>query len=289
MQTTNAYASAPLLGKLSKVFLLLISILPVNNKVLLAQANTQPVYVAVNYMKTAPGRYNDYVDMLNTYTKKVNEAHLKSGRILGWYTHDVIMPTGSSAEYNMTIVTVTNNLNFLLDDTIPFKTRLKESFPDLGENALDNILESFGQVRTLVKREIYTFIDGLNMSGPPSKFVQVDFMKPTAGKEAEYVKLEKDIFKPIHAEFEKAGNKDDWGLYQKQMPYSDNDTYNYITANFFKNIDQMMTGDYSAAFKKVFPAMDMNKVWAQTNAARKIVKSELWRLGVYVDANNTKK
>jgi hypothetical protein len=289
MQTKSKPLFMTSLTKQFLTFMLIVSGLLLSSLPAQSQDKPATVYVAVNYLKTTPGRYNDYMDLLKTYVSKVNEAHLKAGRIMGWYTHDVVMPTGSSAEYNFTVVTVSNDLNFLLNDTVSFKTRMQEAFPGLGENALDNILETFGAVRTLVKREIYTYTDGLNMDGPPAKFVQVDFMKPTAGKTAEYVKLEKDIYKPIHAEMVKKGNKLDWGLYEKQWPYSSSDEYDYITSNFFSSINQMMSGNYEEAFKKLFPKMDMTTVGNQTNSLRKIVRSELWRLGVYVDGTNTKK
>ena len=289
MPSTHSFAFLPLLSKSAKALFLFIFALSVNSKVLLAQADKQTMYVAINFVKSTAGKGGLYADLLKTYSTKLQEDYFKSGKILGWYTHTVEMPVGSSAEYDMTVVTVTTDLKILLYDTTSFRDRFKKTFPELSENTVETILDSYGASRTLVKREIYTFVDGLNMSGPPSKFIQVDFMKPTAGKTADYVKLEKDIYKPLHAEMAKAGNKDDWGLYQKQMPYSDNDAYDYITANFFKSINQMMSGDYAATFKKVFPKMDINTVTTQTNNARKIVRSELWKLGVFVDGTNTKK
>jgi hypothetical protein len=289
MQTKPKPVLLTQLNKQFFFFLLIVTGLLLGSQPAQSQDKPATVYVAVNYLKTSQGRYGDYMDLLKTYVTKINEAHLKAGRIIGWYTHDVVMPTGSSAEYNFTVVTVSNDLNLLLNDTIPFKKRMQEAFPDLSENAMDNILESFGAVRTLVKREIYTYTDGLNMDGPPAKFIQVDFMKPTAGKTAEYVKLEKDTYKPIHAEMVKKGNKLDWGLYEKQWPYSSGDEYDYITGNFFSSINQMMSGNYEEAFKKLFPKMDMATVGNQTNSLRKIVRSELWRLGIYVDATNAKK
>ena len=289
MPSTHSFAFVPLLTKSAKVLFLFIFALSVNSKILLAQTDKQTVYVAINYVKTNPGKASAYEDLLKTYGTKLNEDYFKGGKILGWYTNTVEMPTGSSAEYDMTVITVTTDLKILLDDTTSFKDRFKKVFPGLSDNTIETIISSYGTARTLVKREIYSFVDGLNMTGPPSKFAQVDFMKATPGKSAEYVKLEKDIYKPLHAEMVKAGNKDDWGLYQKQMPYGDNDAYDYITANFFNSVAQMISTDYAATFKKVFPKMDINTITTQTNNARKIVRSELWKLGVFVDATNTKK
>jgi hypothetical protein len=253
-----------------------------------AQTQNKPVYVAVNYVKVNPGMGNQYRELLSTYIKKINEEHIKAGRILGWYTHTVLYPTGSSANYDMTIVTVSNELGLLIEDPVNFRTRLKNILPGANDNTLDNIVNSIGACRTLYKREIYTFIDGINMSSAPSAYVEVDFMKSAPGKGAEYVKMEREVFKPLHADLVKQGKRDDWGLYALDMPYSDAGEYNYLTANFFANTGQMTSVNYDETFKKLFPKLDMNATWNQMSALRKIVRSELWKLGVFADGTNTK-
>jgi hypothetical protein len=254
-----------------------------------AQQTPKPVYLSVMYVKVNQGMGAKYNELLNNYTKKVNEQHLKAGRILGWYVNYVILPTGSSAAYDMTIVTVSDNLGFLIDDSVGYRNWLKQSLNNASDQTVDGIMTSLGAARTIVKREIFTYLDGINPNANPSKYVQVDFMRTTPGKENEYVKAEKESFKPVHAEFLKQGKKDDWGLYSLDMPYSETGNYNFITANFFSNLNQMTSGNYAEAFKKLFPNQDINTVWTNMNGLRKIVRSELWKLGVYVDETNTKK
>jgi hypothetical protein len=180
-------------------------------------------------------------------------------------------------------------MNLLLDDTTSIWTRFRKILPGASDATIQMIFDSYSSSRTIVKREIYSFVDGLNTSSSPSKYVQVDYMKATPGKESEYVKLEKDIYKPLHAEMVKKGGKEDWGLYALEMPYSSVGAYDYITGNFFSSLTQGNGMSYTETFKKVFPKMDVNAVSTQTNNARKIVRSEMWKLGVFIDATNTKK
>lgn len=271
-----------------KAFLSIVFLFCITGNQLKAQSPPKPVYLSVLYVKVSPGMGTTYHEMLEAYTKKVNENHLKAGRIIGWYTHDVLMPTGSSAAYDMTVVTVSNDLGFLIEDTIGYRAWLKQTLPSVNEQTMETIMNSFAAARTIVKREIYSFLDGINTSTNPSKYVQVDFMKTTSGKAAEYVKAEREMFKPIHADFVKQGKKDDWGLYSLDMPYSEAGEYDYLTANFFSNTAQMSSGNYAETFKKIFPKLDINAVWNNMNGLRKIARSEIWKLGVYVDGTNTK-
>lgn len=254
-----------------------------------AQQAPQTVYVSALYLKVNPGMYSKYQELLNSYTKKVNEQHFKAGRIMGWYVHDVLIPTGSSAPYDMVIVTVSTNLGLLIDDSVGYRNWLKQALGNANDQTLDGILNSFTAARTIVKREIFSYIDGVNINSNPSKYVQVDFMRTTSDKASDYVKAEIDWFKPLHADLVKQGKRDDWGLYAMEMPYSETAGYDFITANFFSSTAQINSANYAETFKKVFPDKDMNTVWNTMTGLRKIIRSELWKLGLYVDATNTKK
>jgi hypothetical protein len=253
-----------------------------------AQNNNQTVYVGVNYIKVTPGKGSVYNDLLRTYSRKINEDYFKAGKILGWYVNYVLMPTGSSAEYDMTIVTVTTDMSLLVDDTTSIRERFKKVLPGASDATIEMIFDAYAGSRILVKKEIYSFVDGVNLSSNPSKYTKVDFMKATPGKETDYVKLEKEIFKPLHTEMVKKGSMDDWGFYALEMPNSSAGAYDYLTANFFTSLNQSNGVNYNEIFKKVFPKMDMTAVWTQTNNARKMIRSEIWKLGVYVDGTNTK-
>lgn len=255
-----------------------------------AQSDTsRPVYISVNYIKTQTGKQGEYLDLLKNYSKKIWEYNFKQGRSLGIYISSLIIPSGSSAEYDITVINVSNDLAYLLDDSITAKVMLKKLNPDYSEGFVQSIMDQYQQTRSLVKREIFEGVAEINPTAPPTKYYTVDYMKTTPGKEDAYVKLEKEFWMPIHKERIKMGVLNDWLLLAKLMPYSFKEPYDYETVNFISSLNFLQDSKYSQAVKKAFPNIDVNKSLDSTNATRTLVKEELWKTVFYVDATNTKK
>ena len=258
-------------------------------KVTAQQASNKPVYVSVNYIKTQTGKQGEYLDLLKNYSKKIWEYNYKQGRSMGTYISSMVIPSGASAEYDITVINVSTDLTYLLDDSITAKVMLKKLNPDYSDGFVQSIMDLYQQTRTLVKREIFQGVAEINPSAPPTKYYTVDYMKTAPGKEDDYVKLEKEFWMPIHKERVKMGVLTDWLLLQKTMPYSFKEPYDYETVNFINNINFLQDSKYPEAFKKAFPNGDINKSMDSTNASRTLVKEELWKTVFYIDATNTKK
>jgi hypothetical protein len=252
-------------------------------------ANGKPVYVAVNYIKVHPGKQGLYLDMLKTYSKKIYEYNFKQGRSIGVYISSMVLPTGSAAEYDITLINVSTDLKYLVDDSLTGKDLFKKVFPDYSDAFIDLIQAQYREVRTLVKKEIFTVLAEIDATAPPTKYYTVDYMKTAPNKAEDYVKLEKELWMPIHKERIKMGVLTDWLLLQKDMPYSASDAYDYETVNFFNNISFLQDAKYTEAIKKAFPNTDVAKSLDSTNTSRTIVSEELWKNEFYVDATNTKK
>jgi hypothetical protein len=159
-----------------------------------AQTNNKPVYVSFSYMKTAPGKYNDYLRLVKTYSKKVQEYQFKQGAQLGWYLYEVLMPTGTKADYNFVIVNVGTDIQQLMDPVLTGREILQKADPTMTAQQLDSVPILFSAARSMVKREIYLHRKGTNETGPPAKYSVIDFMTPVQGKSAEYAKMEEDTF-----------------------------------------------------------------------------------------------
>ena len=100
-------------------------------------------------------------------------------------------------------------------------------------------------------------------------------MKATPGKENEYVRQEKEIYKSIHQEFIKNGNRTGWGFSQLVVPVADGSKYNYVTSNAFTDWDKAYSvtlDDYYKTYEKLFPKTTIPE------SARKIAKTEVWKL-----------
>jgi hypothetical protein len=251
--------------------------------------NNKPVYIAVNYIKTQPGKFRDYLDLLKNYSKKVWEYNFKQGRSLGTYVNSMILPSGSTADYDITVINVSTDLKFLLDDSLSAQMMLKKLNPEYSDSYVQSIGDQFLHVRSLVKREIFLALAEIDPAAPPTKYYTADYMKATTGKEADYVKLEKEVWMPIHRERIKLGVLTDWALVQKYMPYSSKEPYDYATFNFFNDINFLQDSKYTEAIKKAFPNVDINKSLDSTNATRTMVKEERWTTEFYTTDTNTKK
>jgi len=255
-----------------------------------AQTKTvQTVYVSVNYIKTQTGKQGEYLDLLKNYSKKIWESNFRQGRSFGTYVSTMILPSGASADYDISVITVSPDLAFLLDDSITQRVALRKLNPDYSDVFVQTIMDQYLQTRTLVKREIFEVVEEIDPAAPPTKYYTVDYMKTLPGKEDDYVKLEKGLWMPVHKERIKMGVLTDWILLAKMMPYSFKEQYDYETVNFISGLNFLTDSKYTEAAKKAFPNQDINKSFASTDSTRTLVKEELWKSVFFVDANNTKK
>jgi hypothetical protein len=100
-------------------------------------------------------------------------------------------------------------------------------------------------------------------------------MKSLPGKEDEYVRQEKEVYKPIHQEFINRGNRSAWYFNQLIVPLAEGSKYNYGTANYFNDWDKsysVSVDEYGKIFTKLFPKTSIPE------SARTIVKTEVWKL-----------
>lgn len=111
-----------------------------------------------------------------------------------------------------------------------------------------------------------------------TRFVLLDYMKVAPGKDAEYVRLEQQVFKALHQQRVKNKEMVAWALYQ--VPYTADTPreYDYVTANVFDNITAAEGSGFMQTFQRLHPGREGTNLIAQTLAARTMVRSELWQL-----------
>jgi hypothetical protein len=115
-------------------------------------------------------------------------------------------------------------------------------------------------------------------SQTPTQFVVLDYMKIAPGKEAEYVRLEQQVFKPLHQQRVKNKEMVAWGLYQVPFTADTHREYDYVTANVYDNIAATEATGLMATFQRLHPGKEGTSLIAQTGAARTTVRREIWQL-----------
>jgi hypothetical protein len=105
-------------------------------------------------------------------------------------------------------------------------------------------------------------------------------MKVQPGKHSDYVRVEHEIWRPLHQERIGKGELRSWGLYGLRFPSGTDEEYDYITVSTFDRFGQLEDplSDLVQVLTKVHPNMKIDELLQQTEAARHRVRSEVWQL-----------
>ncbi len=250
------------------------------------QNNSQPVYAAVNFFKIKPGKGETYTNLVKSTTHKIMEQQFRQKSIVGWYFYEVLIPAGDDSKYNFVSVVISSNFSELMDNPVPPKDLYAKAVG--GPVNYQQFMAQLLECRSLEKREVYQFRAGINPNTPISKYVEIDYMKTFPGKRADYMKMETEVYNPIHQERIKLRALTNWGLYEKLLPYEFDNENDFITANFFDDLRSIIDPKYEEAFNSMPNNIDFIRLSGQVDQTRKMVRSDLWKLVDHVDGNNTK-
>jgi hypothetical protein len=111
----------------------------------------------------------------------------------------------------------------------------------------------------------------------PGPFAIVNYFKVPPGKAAAYIKLEKEVWKPIHESRAKAGEILGWYIYEVDLTGSGSD-YNFVSVTLVDNLGKIDEMNYEKWFKIVFPKRTIEDIAKQTYDARVQVRAEISRM-----------
>lgn len=264
----------------SSVFLVgLISLVSISG---FCQAPRIPVYLEVTMYKVNPGKNDAYLNLVTNYGKRIHEAMVRENKIQGWYFYEVILSPETTQPYDYVGVKVTTGFSDMIDNSVSLKEYYNKT-KTAKEPPFEQIATQLAECRTPIRKEIYIHRAGLDPKTPVSKYVQVDYMKPLPGKKAEYIKMESEVFYPIHQERIKIGALTDWALYEKFLPFAIDAEFDFVTANFFDNPRSIIDPKYEEAFNNIPNNIDFIRLSGQIDQTRTLVRSDIWKLIVYAD------
>ena len=112
--------------------------------------------------------------------------------------------------------------------------------------------------------------------GQPAPIVmEIDFMKVAPDKEDDYLRLERELWKPVHQERIRTGQLRSWTLYSVRYPFGADQAYSFVTVNEYNTLAD---ADRSSeeAFARVHPKVPLQEILRRTFAARQLVRGEIW-------------
>lgn len=239
-----------------------------------AQQNEPQAFVLVDCLKIPFENEAKYLDFIKSTVVPIQKERIKQGTIVAWFLYKVRF-TGAGDNYNYAVVS-------LFDNPANIESPMKGL--DVGKvfpgKDLNKVLTEANSLRTIVSS---TLLQRQSFVYPPSgpgnfKYLQIDYMKVPQGKEGEYYDVETTVWKPVHNEFIKAGSRVGWSFWGRVFPAGTGMDFQYITVNYFADWSKIGAADYNDAFSKAHPGKDMNELGKRTDAARSLVKSELWEV-----------
>jgi len=252
---------------------MVMAILAVSNPKPVVAQDT-PVYALVEFMKTNPGQESTYVDLEMNVWKKLHQARVDRGNIVGWYLYRIHY-TAANDPYNYVTVTLFNDRSKLED---PWEGI--EAAAILTGMDIDKVSEETMQSRELVSSNLMNRLDIVYPEGGPGdfKYLELDYMKVKQGHDGEYLNTERNIWKPIHEQFIKDGSRVGWSLWGRIFPSGFGLDFQFVTVNYFSDYSQIGMANYNDAFVKADLGMSINEISETTNNSRLLVKSELWEV-----------
>ena len=116
---------------------------------------------------------------------------------------------------------------------------------------------------------------GFTQQAANPSVVEVGCMKIDPLKEEEYLKMEHDLWRPVHQERIKQGHMRSWTLYAVRFPSGSQRECDYRTVNVYSSLADM-DRSIEDVFKKVHPSVPIAEVGRRTVAARDFRTGELW-------------
>jgi hypothetical protein len=219
-----------------------------------------PVIVVTHCMKsTSPG----YVDLETEMWQPMQQHMVDQGKKLGWAVYWVMFGDRSECDYYVVE-------SYLGGEQFNAAPDLEEVFDEVHPR--DNYEKAMAKTyaaREMVASSSWVAIDGVDIQ--EHQFITVNQMQ--ASDHEKYVKLEREVWKPVHQALTDAGHRSGWGLYWRLSPGGDSLNHNYSTVDFFNEFKADPTPEM---FKSVHPDLDSEKLMEQTAAVRDAVYSETW-------------
>ena len=119
-----------------------------------ALQNSRPAqYIELAFMKSKPGRENQYVKMEMDTFRLIHKERIKLNAMSQWGFYSLWMPYNTSTPYNFVCANFYDNLDMMVDGKYP--EALKKTFPKVN---IDKLFTSIDKNRDMVMAELWKLV-----------------------------------------------------------------------------------------------------------------------------------
>jgi hypothetical protein len=116
-------------------------------------------------------------------------------------------------------------------------------------------------------------------SEPPDGqlYMKIDYVKAPPGGGSEYIKIEREIWKPIHNERLRLGIISDRRIY-KVIAGEPGSRYDYVITTVFNDFGEIDDYRLDAIISEIYPSDYADGIKRRIDSAREVVRSEIWQI-----------
>jgi len=234
-----------------------------------------PPYAVFEFMKIEPGKAEDYRKMEREIWMPIHRERIKQGLIKSWTLWGMRFPGGTAREYDAIAITTFDKFADVENSYPP------EIFKKVHPKMTD---EERGARTTATRKMVRTEVVALLDSTQPTPSTQspryafIGYMKPEYGKTRQYVELERRYWKPIHQERVSRGILRSWTLYGVRFPGGTDRPYSHFTVQLLDKFQDLEIQYPEGIWEKTHPTVKQEEIDTRTNAARKMVWTDLLTL-----------
>ncbi len=251
--------------------ILAILVLLIGCSVMNAQSITVDTYIKITYLNVEPAAIGPFLESVESNWKQMQASRVDAREIQRWHLYRVPYSGDRHMSYNFVSVEMAENLNALQSEdrksTREYRNALRKAKP----------------LTYVVHTEIWKTMAVVHNEGKhlPSRYMNVNYMSASSDKLDEYLHLETEIASQLHAHQMKNGRMDGWAFHRLVFPTGVSSPFNFITADFYSNLEQIEMGITRQVIEEVHPDMNVDEFEYFADSIRERVHSDLWELLEY--------
>jgi hypothetical protein len=238
------------------------------------QAQTEPdIYVHVQFLEVPVDDVDGFLKTSSEELKSFQQNRAGRSGIDSWRLYRVVFSSNQNHTYNFVSVETASELNAFQFGTQPDAASYREVIKN-------NPVQKYALHSEIWNTRALVYGD---LSNVPSRYKNVNFMSAEEGRLQEYLNLETDIAKPLHQHQTDNGRMDGWNFYRLVFPTGTSVIYNFLTADYYSNLEQIEWGITREVIESVHPDMDVDEFEDFADSIRERAWSDLWELMEYVN------
>ena len=234
---------------------------------------SQAAFARVTYHRVAQGSEAEFERFMREAWRPVFETQRQAGRAANWILYRVHL-TGSNDEYNYASVSY-HDTWAKTEAAASWSAVVRESSPSTAKLTIDRTRE----LGPIVRQALYGRVDYVARPTPqPFKYAVLDFMKVKDGMVDDYLKVEREDWKPLHQVLTTDGNRVGWVLWDYMVPGGTGSPYDFVTTMLFNDYASIKAANDADAYKRAHPTGDLAASVARTRKSRDVVRTEIWEV-----------